>query len=193
MDSDQSVLLLNTTFEPLTVVPARRALKLLFSKKAHSVEEGLSFISTVRAKVRIPSVIQISYYVRKPYIAPKFSKKSVFIRDNFHCQYCGNHTAKPTIDHIIPKSKGGKANWHNVVTACHACNNKKGDRQMKESGMRLIKEPHEPKFLIYSNVISPARIKRWEKYFHPELRDHDRELVASAINSSMFCGQEAAV
>lgn len=186
MDSDQSVLLLNTTFEPLTVIPARRALKLLFSKKAHSVEDGASYISTVRAKLRLPSVIQIVYYVRKPYVAPKFSKKSVFIRDNFHCQYCGKHTPKPTIDHIIPKSKGGKANWHNVVTACHSCNNKKGDRLLKEAGMRLIKEPHEPKFLVYSSVISPARVKRWERYFHPELRDREKELVSSVINSTMM-------
>ncbi len=192
MESDQSVLLLNTTFEPLTVVNPRRALKLLFSKKAHSVEEGISFISTVRAKVRLPSVIQIAYYVRKPYIAPKFSKKAVFIRDNFHCQYCGKHTPKPTIDHIIPKSKGGKTNWFNVVTACHSCNNKKGDRPLKEAGMRLMKEPHEPKFLVYSNVISPTRVKRWEKYFHPELRDYDREFVSTAINSMVFT-QEAAI
>jgi 5-methylcytosine-specific restriction endonuclease McrA len=186
MDSDQSVLLLNTTFEPLTVIPARRALKLLFSKKAQSVEEGIFFISTVKAKVRIPSVIQIVYYIKKPYFAPKFSKRSVFLRDNFICQYCGKHVSKPTADHIIPKSKGGKSSWHNVVTACHSCNNKKGDRLLKDAGMKLIREPHEPKFLLYSNVISPARVKRWEKYFHPEMRDHDRELVTSAINSSMI-------
>ena len=185
MDSDQSVLLLNTTFEPLTVVPARRALKLLFSKKAHSVEEGHAFMRTVRAQVKVPSVIQILYYVRKPYMAPKFSKRAVFMRDNYTCQYCGKHIPKPTIDHIIPSSKAGKTNWFNVVTACHTCNNKKGDRPLKEAGMRLMKEPHEPKFLVYSAVISPARIKRWEKYFYPEMRDNEREVIESAINSSM--------
>jgi 5-methylcytosine-specific restriction endonuclease McrA len=108
MEADQSVLLLNTTFEPLTVVTARRALKLLFSKKAQSIEDGGAYIQTIRAKVRIPSVIQIVYYIKKPYLAPKFSKRSVFIRDSFNCQYCGRHNPKPTIDHIIPRSKGGK-------------------------------------------------------------------------------------
>lgn len=192
MDSDKSVLLLNTTFEPLTVVPARRALKLLFSKKAHSVEDGNTYIRTVRAQVKIPSVIQIVYYVRKPYIAPKFSKRAVFMRDNYNCQYCGKHVPKPTIDHIIPSSKFGKTNWYNVVTACHTCNNKKGDRTLKETNMRLIKEPHEPKFLVYSAVISPARVKKWEKYFYPELRDSEREIVSTAINSSMMLSEEVA-
>jgi 5-methylcytosine-specific restriction endonuclease McrA len=184
MDSDKSVLLLNTTFEPLTVVPARRALKLLFSKKAQSIEECNSYIQTVRAKVRLPSVIQIAYYVKKPYIAPKFSKRSVFIRDNYQCQYCGKQITKPTVDHIIPRSKNGKTNWHNVVTACHSCNNTKGDRSLKETGMRLLKEPNAPKFLIYSAVISPARVKRWEKYFYPEMRDNEKEQVCAAINAA---------
>jgi hypothetical protein len=89
------------------------------------------------------------------------------------------------MDHIIPSSKAGKTNWHNVVTACHSCNNKKGDRSLKETGMKLIKEPYQPKFLIYSAVISPARVKRWEKYFFPELRDMQCELVSTAINASM--------
>jgi len=168
MESDQSVLLLNSTYEPLTVVNARRALKLLFSKKAHAVEQGSIFISTIKSRIRIPEVIQIMYFVKKPYLRPKFSKKSVFIRDNYQCQYCGKQSNKPTIDHIIPRSKGGKTNWFNVVTACHNCNNKKSDRTLKEADMKLIKKPGEPRYMIYSSVISPSRIKRWEKYFYPK-------------------------
>lgn len=193
MEADHSVLLLNTTFEPLTVVTARRALKLLFSKKAHSIEEGGAFIQTIRARVRIPSVIQIVYYIRKPYMAPKFSKRSVFIRDGYNCQYCGKHTPKPTIDHIIPRSKGGKTNWSNVVTACHACNNRKGDRSLKESGMRLIKDPQEPKFLVYSAIISPARVKKWERYFHPEKYDNGSMQMDAAISDRLALNSEAAV
>jgi len=185
MEADKSVLLLNTTFEPLTVVTARRALKLLFSKKAHSIEEGSAFMQTIRARVRIPSVIQIVYDIRKPYMAPKFSKRSVFIRDSYNCQYCGKHTPKPTIDHIIPRSKGGKTSWSNVVTACHGCNNKKGDISLKEAGMRLIKEPHEPKFLVYSAVISPARVKKWERYFHPEKFDNESLHMDAAISDML--------
>jgi 5-methylcytosine-specific restriction endonuclease McrA len=191
MEANQSVLLLNTTFEPLTVVTARRALKLLFSKKAQSIEDGGAYIQTIRAKVRIPSVIQIVYYIKKPYIAPKFSKRSVFIRDNFNCQYCGRHTPKPTIDHIIPRSKGGKTCWNNVVTACHSCNNKKGDRSLKESGMRLIKEPQDPKFLVYSALISPARIKKWERYFHPEKHSDEIFRLDAAITDKLMLESEA--
>jgi len=165
MEPDQSVLLLNSTYEPLTVINPRRALKLLFSKKAHSVEESQYFISTVRSRIRMPSVIQVAYFVKKPFSRPKFSKKSVFIRDNYRCQYCGAHSAKPTIDHIIPRCKGGRNDWTNTVTACHGCNNKKGDRPLKEADMKLVRQPGEPQFMVYSAIITPARIKKWEKYF----------------------------
>ena len=168
MESDPGVLLLNSTFEPLTVVNPRRAFKLLFAKKAHVIENNGGFISTVKSRIRIPSVIQICYFVKKPYTRPKFSKRSVFIRDNYTCQYCGKHESKPTIDHLLPRSKGGKSDWSNTVTACHACNNKKGDRTIKDAGMRLLKLPGEPKYMVYSTIISPARVKRWEKFFYPK-------------------------
>ncbi len=161
----QSVLLLNTTYEPLTVLNPKRALKLLFSNKAHIVENGHSYISTVRARIKVPSVIQISYYVKKPYSKPKFSKKAVFLRDNYTCQYCGKHLVKPTMDHIIPKSKGGKTDWHNVVTACSPCNNKKGNRTLKEAGMHLICQPSEPKYLIQSDF-NRKHWEKWDKYFN---------------------------
>ncbi|MCX8092911.1 MAG: HNH endonuclease [Candidatus Goldbacteria bacterium] len=167
MDGDSSsVLLLNSTFEPLTIINVRRALKLLFTKKAHPVEDSPYYLSTVKAKIRIPSVIQILYYVKRPYSRPKFSKKSVFMRDNYQCQYCGKHTNKPTLDHVIPRSKNGTNDWYNVVTACPDCNNKKGDRTLKEAGMTLVKQPSEPKYMIYSTILTPANIKRWEKYFY---------------------------
>jgi len=166
MDTYQRVLLLNSTYEPLTVVNARRALKLLFSKKAHTVEQSKLFIATIKARIRLPSVIQIMYYVKKPYSRPKFSKKSVFIRDNYQCQYCGRYSTRPTIDHVVPKCKGGKTGWHNVVTACHNCNNKKSDRTLKEANMNLIKSPREPRYIIYSSIITPSKMKRWEKYFY---------------------------
>ncbi|MCE5300888.1 MAG: HNH endonuclease [Spirochaetia bacterium] len=168
-------------------------MRLIFSKKAHTIEEGNTHLCTVRARVRVPSVIQIFYYVKKPYLAPKFSKKSVFIRDNYRCQYCGKHITKPTIDHIIPKSKGGRTGWMNVVTACNLCNNKKGDRPLKEAGMRLIKEPHEPKYLVYSSVISPARMKRWERYFYPELQETEKFIITAAVSQELAVNAEALV
>jgi len=161
----QSVLLLNTTYEPLTVLNPRRALKLLFANKAHIVENGHFSVSTVRARIKVPSVIQITYYVRKPYSKPRFSKKAVFMRDSYTCQYCGRHLPKPTMDHVIPRSKGGKTAWHNVVTACSPCNNKKGDRTIKDAGMRLISQPAEPRYLIQSDF-SRKHSEKWEKYFN---------------------------
>ena len=181
MESDQSVLLLNSTYEPLTVVPARRALNLIFSKKAHAVEESNNFMSTVRAKIRVPSVIQIVYFVKKPYSKPKFSKRSVFIRDNYQCQYCGKHSTKPTIDHVIPRSKGGRNDWANAVTACHECNNKKGDRALKEAGMKLIRTPKEPQYMVYSTIITPTRMKKWERYFNQAEKVPEAVLALGAV------------
>ncbi len=164
--SDTSILLLNTTFEPLAVLNIRRALKLLFSKKALPIEESSMIVHTVNSQIRIPSVIQITYYIRKPYTKPKFSKKAIFLRDGHRCQYCGTYSSRPTIDHIVPKSKKGKNEWVNVVTACPECNNKKGDRMLKEAGMSLIRHPFEPKFIIYSLSLSQKKFKHWEKYFN---------------------------
>jgi 5-methylcytosine-specific restriction endonuclease McrA len=180
MESDQSVLLLNSTYEPLTVVPARRALNLLFSKKAHTVEESSFFMSTVRARIRVPSVIQIVYYVKKPFSKPKFSKRSVFIRDNYQCQYCGRRSTKPTIDHVIPRSKGGKNDWTNAVTACHECNNKKGDQTLRAAGMKLIHPPREPQYMVYSTIITPTRMKKWERYFNPQEKMPEVMMALSA-------------
>jgi len=163
--ADSSILLLNTTFEPLAVLNLRRALKLLFSKKALPIEESNMIVHTVNKQIIIPSVIQITYFIRKPFTRPKFSKKAIFMRDSGRCQYCGTYTHKPTIDHIIPKSKKGKNDWVNVVTACPECNNKKGDRTLKEAKMDLIRHPFEPKFIIYSLSISQSKLKHWEKYF----------------------------
>lgn len=165
MEADQRVLLLNSTFEPLNIISARRAYKLLFAKKAHAIEQSTTFLHTVRSRLKIPSVIQIAYYIRKPYSRPKFSKKAIFIRDNYHCQYCGKYTNKPTIDHIIPRSKNGRTDWQNVVTACPACNNKKGDRTLKDANMRLLHEPFEPKYVIYSASQAPKNLESWHKYF----------------------------
>lgn len=165
MDGDQRVLLLNSTYEPLTILTARRAVKLIFSKKANVVEQSSEYLSTVRSRIRLPSVIQIVYFVNKPYARPKFSKKAVFARDNYRCQYCGVQMAKPTIDHVIPKSRKGASDWSNVVTACGLCNNKKGSLTPKEAGMKLLRAPGIPRHFVSSAIIPPLRYKRWVKYF----------------------------
>lgn len=165
MDVDQRVLLLNSTYEPLTIVTARRAVKLIFANKANVVEQSSEYLSTVRARMKLPSVIQVVYFVKKPYARPKFSKKAVFARDNYRCQYCGVQMAKPTIDHVVPRSRNGENEWTNVVTACSSCNNKKGSRTPKEAGMRLMRRPQLPKYFVSSVIIPPAKYKKWEKYF----------------------------
>ena len=178
MDGDQRVLLLNSTYEPLTILTARRAVKLIFARKANVVEHSSDYLATVRSRIKLPSVIQVVYFVKKPYARPKFSKKAVFARDNYRCQYCGVQMAKPTIDHVVPRSRKVLNDWANVVTSCSACNNKKGSRTPKEAGMQLLRQPQLPKYFISSVIVPPAKYKKWEKYLNGQA-PQEQEIIRS--------------
>lgn len=185
MEPEHRVLLLNATYEPLAVLSGRRALKLLFNNKAHVVEQSNKVFSTVRARLKLPSVIQTEYFVRRPYKKPKFSKKAVFIRDNFTCQYCGKTINKPTLDHILPRCRGGVNSWTNVITACHTCNNKKSNKIPKEAGMKLLSSPCEPRYLIYTELSTPGNLEKWRKYFDAYSN------TAPVHNDGIFASAEA--
>lgn len=162
--SNEAVLLLNSTYEPLNVINIRRAIRLLITDKADSLETNGKQIHHGRGIFKIPEVIRLSYYVRRPMQKVKFTKSAVFIRDNYTCQYCGLQTKDLTIDHVIPKVKGGQTIWTNVVAACRSCNNKKSDSSPKDAGMRLIRLPKEPRFLPYLRMVRRGHQQSWDKY-----------------------------
>lgn len=138
-----SVLVLNATFEPLAVVSARRAVCLVLAQKVEMVHpSGLAFRSE-RWVVDVPSVVRLNRFVKVPrrqHRSP--SRKAVFVRDGDSCQYCGGRPE--TMDHVIPRSRGGLHTWDNVVAACRRCNAKKRDRLPKETGMLLRRRPRTP-------------------------------------------------
>lgn len=115
-------------------------------EKAHN-----KFIRSVNKKYELPSVIKLCEYQRIPYREVELSKKNVFRRDNSKCQYCGTTSRLLTIDHILPKSRGGDSSWENLTTACFDCNNKKGNKTPKEANMPLITNPHKPNYVLYLN------------------------------------------
>ena len=122
----RQVLVLNSTYEPVNVCSTRRALVLLLKGKAESVETGPNFIRSERASYASPVVIRLNQYVRLPHPdGRRLSRRAILARDGFRCQYCGN-TRQLTIDHIIPRSRGGVSSWDNVVTSCAPCNVRKG-------------------------------------------------------------------
>jgi 5-methylcytosine-specific restriction endonuclease McrA len=137
------VLVLNANFEPLHVCETRRALNLIVGGKARLVARA-----RLRAHVRLsyprPSVIQLQKMIRRPHPRVRLSKREVFRRDEFTCQYCGRQTPHLTIDHVIPRHKGGSHSWANLVAACPPCNRRKGGRTTDEAHMRLQRIPREP-------------------------------------------------
>jgi len=138
------VLILNANFEPLNVVPTRRAIGLLLSGKAEMLLNGRGMIRTVRVSVPRPSVIRLGYMIKRPRPRIRLCKREIFRRDEHMCQYCGAHSSHLTIDHVAPRHRGGDHSWANLVTACSACNLRKGGRTLREARMILMRVPREP-------------------------------------------------
>lgn len=169
------VLLLNgSTWEPLAIISVPRAINLILSEKAVVVEDSGKFLRTVRDKFSVPSVIALRRYINVPRRQAHWSRKGVLVRDNHTCIYCG---IKPgmiqrgkqlsrvdfTIDHIIPRSKGGKDTWTNTACACASCNHRKGDRLAHQAGMKLRWEPKTPRtsYLVIALGTGPDAWKRY--------------------------------
>lgn len=137
-------LVLNATYEPLSVVSARRAVVLLVREKAELVESQGKHWSSERMRVPVPTVIRLLRYVRVPFQRRvPLNRRAVFARDEHLCQYCGSPAEN--LDHVLPRSRGGTHTWENVVAACRRCNTRKGDRTPDEVGMRLTVAPRAPR------------------------------------------------
>ncbi len=158
-----NVLVLNASYEVLNVTGWERAVCLLFSGKAEVLEESDRVIHSPSQEFRMPSVIRMNYYIRKPRLSVPFSRTNVFIRDRYTCQYCGctRKAHDLTLDHIIPRSIGGETCWENLVTACRRCNIKKGNRTPEMAGLKLLKQPRMPQF---TPSIQHSYRGEWGKY-----------------------------
>ncbi len=141
---DSSVLVLNANYEPINVCSLRRAIGLILSEKAALVLNGRGYIQSIRQTFPIPSVIRLQKQANHPRLRVRLTRREVFRRDNYTCQYCGKHTGDLTIDHVIPRHMNGKHTWSNVVAACPSCNHRKGGRTLAEANMHLLRAPKEP-------------------------------------------------
>jgi 5-methylcytosine-specific restriction endonuclease McrA len=140
----RAALVLNATYEPLSVVPARRAACLVIGEKADLVADDGGALHSERLVVPSPSVIRLRYQVRVPYNRrTSMSRRAVFVRDDYRCQYCGGFA--DSLDHVVPRSRGGQHTWENVAAACRPCNLRKRDRTPAEAGMNLFRPPRAPR------------------------------------------------
>ena len=138
------VLVLNSSYEPINVCAARRALVLVLKGVASAEEHAAhAHVHSARQAMPVPSVIRLLEYRRIPMQARSLSRKNIMMRDRYTCQYCHRtfSTSELTLDHVIPRSRAGETTWENLVACCHPCNNKKGNRTPDEAGMRLAKAP----------------------------------------------------
>ena len=160
------VLVLNQNYEPLNVCRVRRAVVLLYYGKAEMLEDGTGFIHTTSRDFPLPSVIRLAYMIKRPRPQRKLTRLEVFHRDHYTCQYCGKQTHQLTLDHVIPRYRGGEHVWENVVSACILCNRRKAGKTPNEAGMRLIRQPAPPRGNIFFYI--PQRYlqtqSQWQKY-----------------------------
>ncbi len=137
------VLVLNTSYEPINVCAARRAIVLVLKGVAMTEEENGHYLHAARFALRVPSVIRLLEYRRIPHQTRALSRKNILLRDRNTCQYCAEILASSdlTLDHVIPRSRGGASTWENLVACCHECNRRKSNQSPAEAGMKLMREP----------------------------------------------------
>ncbi len=176
-------LVLNRNWQPVNVATVARALVLLWNELARVIDptdyqtfdwndwsklrpaDGDRFVQAIRFRVRVPEVVTLTEYDRLPTAAVSFSRRNIFKRDKYVCQYCGEQpgTEELTIDHVVPRAQGGESAWDNCVLACMDCNHRKADRTPQQAGMKLHREPVRPMWKpLYAS--HNVRIESWSKF-----------------------------
>ncbi len=168
--TSRAVLVLNATYEPLNIVSVQRAIILLLKEKAEVIEAARTMLRAQNFTINLPLVIRLVTFVPIPRRLPlPLSRRTVLARDLYTCQYCGGQPGKHelTVDHVIPRSRGGTTTWENVVAACAPCNHRKGDRTPEEAGMKLLAEPARPRFVAVMLLGETSAHSVWQKYIAP--------------------------
>ncbi|MDP6776249.1 MAG: HNH endonuclease [Candidatus Latescibacteria bacterium] len=161
---NRAVLVLNQSYEPVHVCTVRRAIILVFRGRAEVIESLDTCIRSVSAQFPVPSVVRLAIYVR---IAPKklsLSKRNILKRDGHQCQYCGGKRGPMTVDHVVPRTIGGRDSWENLVCACLVCNNRKGNQTPERAGISLIRKPRQPNHVTFISRFVGVPDQRWRPY-----------------------------
>ncbi len=160
------VLVLNASYEPLNVCTMRRALVLLLKEKAEVLERGEGVLRSETMAIDRPEVIRLVTFVRVPrdIHRRRITRRAVLARDGWTCQYCGSSRPGLTVDHVIPRSRGGESVWENIVASCAPCNRKKGNRLPREVSMHPRNRPRPPGPTVFIRIASPRVPAAWEPY-----------------------------
>jgi 5-methylcytosine-specific restriction endonuclease McrA len=165
---NRHVLVLNQSYEPVMVTNAKRAVILVLLGKAEEVVNYKDIIHSPSIQMPLPSIVRLSRYVHVRDKEIVLTRKNVLKRDNHRCQYCGRTSVPLTLDHVLPKQRGGRDSWENLVAACHPCNVRKGNRTPTEAGMPLIRPPHKPSRITYFQKFVRKHQASWRPYLFME-------------------------
>lgn len=159
--------MLNQSYEPLTLCNIKKAIVLLFLKKAEIITRSDSKeVRTISGSFPWPTVIRLSKFVKVPYRKVVLTRKNILRRDSFKCAYCGRGDLPLTLDHVIPKARGGDDSWENLVTACIKCNNSKGDRTPHEANLKLLTNPYTPSHIVFIKNAVQKIDEQWKPYLY---------------------------
>ena len=169
------VLVLNLNYVPVNVSTVRRAVVLLVKGKAELLENHRGQLRTVDRVFDAPSIIRLAYLVKRPFLPRKLSKKEVFLRARYTCQYCAKKSQDLTLDHVVPRRQHGPHTWDNVVTACTRCNLRKAGRTPAEANMKLAKIPKAPDPNPYLILQNRVILDEWQQYLPWTMRSTQEE------------------
>lgn len=157
-------LVLNASYEPLSIVSSRRAVCLVLDDKAELIEaDEIEVVRSVSLSLPMPAVVRLRYMVKAPRrTLATVSRRAVFARDEYRCQYCGDRA--DSIDHVLPRSRGGRHDWENLAAACRPCNTAKRDRTPDEAGMRLLRPCRAPRAAAWVVLGAPLVPDAWKPY-----------------------------
>jgi 5-methylcytosine-specific restriction endonuclease McrA len=174
-----NVLVLNQNYEPLNVCNVRRAVVLVLRGKAEIIETAARAIHTATRAVAMPSVIRLMHMVRRPRPRLRLTRKEIFARDGYACVYCGKAMRDLTLDHVMPRHRGGPHTWENLVAACKSCNHRKAGRTPQEAHMALLVQPAQPRVSIYYPFFQYLGTREnWRKF----VPGYDPDLGAAAAS-----------
>ncbi len=165
---NRAVLVLNANYSPMTVCTAKRAICMDYLKKIDILANYNEKVHSPSLSLELPSVIKIRNYIRYDNLSLDLNRRNILLRDENICQYCGISKVPLTIDHILPKGKGGSDSWENLATACKPCNQKKGDRTPDEASMQLSRIPKRPNRLHYFQRFVKDQQRDWRPYLFME-------------------------
>jgi 5-methylcytosine-specific restriction endonuclease McrA len=165
---NRSVLVLNTNYAPMDICTARRAICLFYNEKVDILESYKESIHSPSVTLSLPSIVKLKGFVRHHKMDVVLSRKNLMIRDKYQCQYCSSKKNPLTLDHVLPKNRGGMDTWENLVTACQSCNRKKSNRTPEEAKMLLVRLPKKPNKIHYFQQFIREKQTAWRPYLFME-------------------------